>query len=406
MTRVPTSFRTFCLTLTVAAWLAVLYLASHGSQSPAVLGRYSWAYFVMLCGVVVFAVVVSVLSGGAGLRRAYDFRYCFVLLVASTLLGLGIAEAIVRFTDPFGISYYEANARHRRYRIDDPDLIYRLKPLVQITSRRGDVVRYNEYGLRDNPIQTKQASEFRILALGDSVTYGSGVAQDAIYTVRLQRLLGEKLNRPVRVINAGVGGYDTVQEFTYLKKEGLSFKPDLVTLMYVSNDIEINKRPSNSRSSSLTRTAREVIQQALGRSWLYRLLIHAHRMNRFSTRPPVSIESERASEGWHASMKALKGIVETCEKEGIPLVVFFWRWNDNPFSDALMADVKTAVAPAAVYDVGEWFAAKPIEKYFNSRVDSHPNSEGHRVLAENMAAKLLEREFVPPSAAKIVRVDH
>ena len=44
---------------------------------------------------------------------------------------------------------------------------------------------------------------FRILVLGDSFTFGYGVENDETYSVQLQNLLNERLDRTVEVVNAG-----------------------------------------------------------------------------------------------------------------------------------------------------------------------------------------------------------
>ncbi len=125
----------------------------------------------------------------------------------------------------------------------DEHLVFRHKPSWE--TRYGDVlVTYNERGLRDRPILPKAEGEYRILALGDSVTFGWGVPQNQIFAFRVEQLLQGRLQRPVRVINSGVGGYNTVQEVTYFKQEGITFQPDLVMLTYIQNDIEENdQRP-------------------------------------------------------------------------------------------------------------------------------------------------------------------
>ena len=46
--------------------------------------------------------------------------------------------------------------------------------------------------------------------------------------------------RDLEVINAGVGAYGTVQEYLYLREEGLRFDPDLVLLMFYANDLVDN----------------------------------------------------------------------------------------------------------------------------------------------------------------------
>jgi hypothetical protein len=44
----------------------------------------------------------------------------------------------------------------------------------------------------------------------------------------------------LEAINSGVGGWSTVQEFLYLRDEGLGFEPHLVVSMFFDNDIEEN----------------------------------------------------------------------------------------------------------------------------------------------------------------------
>lgn len=69
---------------------------------------------------------------------------------------------------------------------------------------------------------TRNNSHYRILVAGDSFTEGVHVNEADLFTARL-----EALNPQLEVLNAGVGGYGTVQEYLYLSTEGLTFQPDL-----------------------------------------------------------------------------------------------------------------------------------------------------------------------------------
>src|SRR5437899_11369763 len=73
----------------------------------------------------------------------------------------------------------------------------------------------------------RHKDKYRILVLGDSFTEGVQVDEEDLFTARL-----EKMNPPLEVINAGVGGYGTVQEYLYLLSEGLRFNPDFVLLIF------------------------------------------------------------------------------------------------------------------------------------------------------------------------------
>jgi GDSL-like Lipase/Acylhydrolase family len=393
MIGVPRIFRIFWLVLTLGAWLLVISSLLHRSQHPDIFRRYSWPYFFFLALSFGVAVLISVANREKLSKRIYAARYSALLFLIATVLSLTAVETYVRIADPLGISYYEeAGHYHLNGKIADPELIFRHRSSWQTTSSNGNKIRLNEFGLRDEPIPPKERSEYRIIALGDSVTFGFGVDQERIFTVRLQQILASKLEPHVRVINAGVGGYNTVQEHAYLNREGLSFQPDLVLLMYVTNDIEVNRGPFDpwSARSFTDKSPAEVGRLLLGKSWLYRLAYHTYKVSTGR----ASYESVRGTRGWRDSMEALGKIAGICERNGIPLVVFFWRLSAGPFSDALLDDVRQAVPHVSVQDVSQWFVNKSVHRYTNSRVDGHPNAEAHAIIAENIAAFLLAQRFL------------
>ena len=98
-------------------------------------------------------------------------------------------------------------------------------------------VHVNGQGLRGPEIQPKGAKK-RILIVGDSTTYGSGVSEENI----IPTLLGTELGSSrVDVVNGSFTTYNTVQELLFLEEEGLLFEPDLVLLAFSPNtDIQAN----------------------------------------------------------------------------------------------------------------------------------------------------------------------
>jgi lysophospholipase L1-like esterase len=94
----------------------------------------------------------------------------------------------------------------------------------------------NEFGFRGSPRTIeKPANRRRILVLGDSFTEGVQVGDRDLFTARM-----EMADPELEVINTGVGGYGTVQQYLYLKSEGLRFNPDMVLLMFFENDLTDN----------------------------------------------------------------------------------------------------------------------------------------------------------------------
>ena len=199
------------------------------------------------------------------------------------------------------------------------------------------------------------------MALGDSVTFGWGVAQDEIFTVRLEQLLQSRLQRPVRVINSGVGAYNTVQEVTYFKREGITLQPDLVLLTYVQNDIEEEKRPFDpwKESSVWGKSLPDIVLTMLGKLWIYRLAHHTYNYALPKQAERASAASPQNSTGWRRSMASLDELMVLCREQKIPLIVFFERLDQND-STLLYEDVVRHAQDVPVKDMGPWFSGLSI----------------------------------------------
>ncbi|MDR4470855.1 MAG: SGNH/GDSL hydrolase family protein [Nitrospira sp.] len=360
-------------------------MATHRSHPPVVLGRYSWNYASILGLLVGIAVMVS-LTKLAWYEKLYQARAGIILSAVSLLLSLGAVELGIRIFDPLGISYYEQSGEYQRDKLADEHLIFRHRPLWE--KRYGDVlVTYNEQGLRDRPILPKAKEEFRVLALGDSVTFGWGVQQDKIFASRLEQLLPGRLQRPVRVINSGVGGYNTVQEVTYFKREGITLQPDLVLLTYIGNDIEENRGPFNPWAGPTS--IKDLVMKMLGKFWSYRLVQHTYRYAVLRQVKAQSSNPLRDGEGWRQSMSSLDELVVLCKEQHIPLIVFFRRSHPDE-NRPLFADVVRHVEGFPVKDMGPWYQGLDESSLVLSKVDGHPNAEGHRVMAEHMADDIVD----------------
>lgn len=104
-------------------------------------------------------------------------------------------------------------------------------------------------GTRPTPVE-KPAGVRRIVGLGDSILWGTGVVEaDSILG-----LLEAKLDAdaPHEVWNGGVIGYSTLQEMRFLEWHVLPLKPDVVLVNYCMNDTLPNEDPfDNARPIAL-----------------------------------------------------------------------------------------------------------------------------------------------------------
>ena len=96
--------------------------------------------------------------------------------------------------------------------------------------------KHGQRGLVDWQVE-KPAGIRRIMALGDSYTYGYDVGDQEAYPAVLGSLLGDGFE----VINWGVPGYGTDQQVLLYEKYGISFSPDIVILGFYTPDLFRNR---------------------------------------------------------------------------------------------------------------------------------------------------------------------
>jgi lysophospholipase L1-like esterase len=119
----------------------------------------------------------------------------------------------------------------------------RLTPNVRATIRghrvsgRDVVIETNSLGLRHPEFEPKEADEFRVLVLGDSITFGDYLPFDETYPAQLARRLAGRSERIV-VINAGLPGASTSDELYHYLEVRDAVDPDLVLLAMYLNDAQ------------------------------------------------------------------------------------------------------------------------------------------------------------------------
>jgi lysophospholipase L1-like esterase len=154
-----------------------------------------------------------------------------VLLLGSLVVSAVLGEVVLRALGYAGAP--ESQIGNIRL-VDDPILNWRFIPYS--TVQDGKVVyAYNSVGFRDREhSKQKPPGVMRVVVIGDSVTEGTGVEADAIFSSQLQHMLGPQHE----VINLGMSGLNTPQEVHILEVEGLSYDPDVVVVNFVLNDCD------------------------------------------------------------------------------------------------------------------------------------------------------------------------
>jgi len=155
-----------------------------------------------------------------------------VSTIAAALLATTAIEVWVRLT-------WDVRRGTPDFYVPDPVLGQRLRANYSGWFA-GVPVHIDSLGLRD-PREydlAKRPNTFRILVLGDSVTFGHGSVYEHTYPYLLEQRL-KRWHRDVdwQVWNAAVPGYNTSQELAQLLELGPRFRPDLVIVGFYDNDL-------------------------------------------------------------------------------------------------------------------------------------------------------------------------
>jgi GDSL-like Lipase/Acylhydrolase family len=173
------------------------------------------------------ADLASKRGGGGLLLRG------LLVLTCITVVTLLAAELLLRAIDFSGPNRSEVGEGYQF----DPELGWLPVPNAaaqQTTGNRPVLVKHNSLGLRERELS--EIAPDRILFLGDSFTYG----YDAEVNERFSDLLQKELPQ-YGIVNAGVSGYGTDQQFLLMKRLWNRVNPKHVVLTFcVDNDRDDN----------------------------------------------------------------------------------------------------------------------------------------------------------------------
>lgn len=258
------------------------------------------------------------------------------------------------------------------------ECLMRLTGLAELDG--GIKYRYNERGLRG----PNQENKGLILSLGDSVTFGQGVRFEETFSYRLDEALGAAHV----VLNAGLPGRNTVEEYEYFVAVG--GKPKVLLLQLSLNDAE------QESYSYLTLTPWSGFEKRwLWRSHMFFYLVIAYSAVAHPYETYIQDLYREGAPGLAGFTTALDAIAVVCRNRGIiPILVIFPMLDD--LEDYAYDDIHQRLAGLGsrsgyrVVDLLGVFrdSIPPAGGYKVSISDSHPNAEAHALAAKTLTPVL------------------
>jgi hypothetical protein len=171
---------------------------------------------------------------------------------------------------------------------------------VRMTCDEFDVgIVTNSQGLRESAfVPAQHPDRFRVVVVGDSMTFGWGVEHDETYVKIAERRLRDVHGRPdIDVINMGRPGANPVDYLRFVRQYAAKLQPDAIVVGFgIGNDCPVSSPLRLKNQQDVEAAFAEHIERAeqhdqglLKYSFLLRLL-HANLYRRLATVPPVSSE--------------------------------------------------------------------------------------------------------------------
>jgi lysophospholipase L1-like esterase len=252
----------------------------------------------------------------------------------------------------------------------------------------------------------------RYLFLGDSVTFGYGIAD---YQNTIPPLVESHLNthspNPIQCINAGIGGYSPWQEYLFLQKEGLKYQPDIVVLSFILNDVTEKTRlitfGGADEGFQLSRNVNSLLDRLNFYFFLKRYiiptLIYGVQVQQGAVQKDLQYgeslvyeaDSPKIQEMWDITFHNLYQIQTLCRKHNILFCIVMYPYAFQIFEASLMNDPQKQVKDFCKQHSIPFLDLLPplsqriietdadLDGYFLDT--NHPNAQCNRVIARWVA---------------------
>ncbi len=260
--------------------------------------------------------------------------------------------------------------------------------------------RLNSLGCRDREwTPAKPAGMRRIAFVGDSFTYGWGIARpQARFPDRIQSLFDARAPQTIEVMNVAKPGWGTIDELRPIQDMIVRYGVDEIVLCYVANDIE-KLLPTADDFNPIRPPEPQFfnLDSSCLMDYLYRRIV-------LPRIPTVKNYHDWLADGfsddgiWRRHQLELSAIIRLCQERGVTLRVVLLpliRTSGEKLKiDELHAVLRTyfEANQTPVVDLYPVVAGIPADDLVVNRMDAHPNERAQSLFADAIWRAFYERQ--------------
>jgi len=324
------------------------------------------------------------------------------------------AEVAARCTEPGPFALYDESPYDKH-----GELKHVQKPRFR-GAWDGSYYEINSRGWRGPEFKpTSAPDELRVVALGDSCTFGKAVEESDCWPRQLERELraAPGAYKSVLVANLGVNGYSGSDYVLSFLKQAAPVRPQLVIVGYNINDFPNAVKQIDAtvfqNESNLRSLLSYQLRDSLGKLACYRWMrARYYDANRAKDLAKVEAVAKQASAGGSASDERmrdeearLRELVAACDELGAHVVLFLFPYESQVYLDEYahgpLEAVKTMAANLGVeyVDVLDRFRAEARKSDTPARLfirgdRYHPNARGYELVADALNQFVRERGWL------------
>jgi lysophospholipase L1-like esterase len=272
----------------------------------------------------------------------------------------------------------------------------------------GKPITNNSFGFREKEFAVpKPDGRFRIMLLGDSLTWGVGLAPDERYSAILDSLLADRFPLvDLEVLNFGISGLSTTMERDLLVRLEDEVKPDLIVVGFCHNDPQPRGQNYSVEREQLLGfygLIARLRQVGFERSYAYLIGRIDHTLGRMNAIPTWQEALDRTyavdSDEWQDFLGALEDIRRKSRERHLPAPVFMvLTMNTARDHPSPPWEAKWFAQAASAAEARGFLVVDPTHRFVEeldltdlpvNKWDSHPSAAANRLYGETLFEALV-----------------